>query len=193
MNERGRLFVLAGPSGAGKGTIIARALRTASRVVPSVSVTTRPPRPAERDGVHYRFISEEDFRSLAEQGELLEWAEVHGHLYGTPRGPVATALDEGRDVLLELDVRGAAQVKEAIPEAVLIFVEPPSFEDLVTRLEARGTEDPARQAQRIEAAYEEIKAKGTFDHVIVNDDPETAASSLVRILDGGSNDATRED
>ena len=193
MNERGRLFVLAGPSGAGKGTIISRALQSATHVIPSVSVTTRPPRPTEADGVHYRFISEEDFRSLAERGELLEWAEVHGHLYGTPREPVAAALEEGRDVLLELDVQGAAQVKEAVPEAVLIFVEPPSLDDLVTRLEARGTEDPAGQARRIKAAYEEVKAKGNFDYVIVNDVPETAASSLVRILDSARNDELRED
>jgi guanylate kinase len=183
MNERGRLFVLSGPSGAGKGTIIKESLAGRPDVLYSISATTRPARPGERDGIDYFFLSENDFRNRLERGELLESAVVFGHLYGTPRRPVETALKEGQDVLLELDVQGAAQVKQSMPEAVLIFVEPPSFDELITRLEARGTEDASAKARRIETAYEEVKAKADYDHVIVNDDLETAVRALVRILD----------
>jgi guanylate kinase len=184
----GRLFVLSGPSGAGKGTIIREALTRRPDVVYSISATTRPARPGERDGVHYHFVSEDEFRSRLGRDGFLESATVYGHLYGTPRPPVDEALRAGRDVLLELDVQGAARVKEARPEAILIFVEPPSLEDLIARLEGRGTEDPAAKARRIETAYEEIKSKGNYDHVIVNDDLETAVEALVRILDGYQSD-----
>jgi guanylate kinase len=184
----GRLFVLSGPSGAGKGTIIKGALARRPDVVYSISATTRPARPGERDGVHYHFVSEDEFRSGMERDGFLESATVYGHLYGTPRPPVDEALCAGRDVLLELDVQGAARVKEDRPEAILIFVEPPSLEDLIARLEGRGTEDPAAKARRIETAYEELKSKGNYDHVIVNDDVETAVEALVRILDGYQND-----
>jgi guanylate kinase len=183
MSQRGRLFVLSGPSGAGKGTIIKEALAGRPDVLYSISATTRPARPSERDEIDYFFLSESDFRALLERGELLEWAAVFGNMYGTPRRPVETALQEGRDVLLELDVQGAAQVKHSMPEAVLIFIEPPSFDDLIARLEARGTEGATAKARRIETAYEEVKAKADYDHVIVNDDLETAVRALIRILD----------
>lgn len=183
MSKRGRLFVLSGPSGAGKGTIIKAALAHKPEIMCSISATTRPARPSELDGVHYWFMSEEDFEARKRREELLESAVVFGNMYGTPRRPVEIALEAGRDVLLELDVQGAAQVKESIPEAILIFVEPPSFDDLIARLEGRGTEDAAAKARRIETAYEEVKAKANYDHVIVNDEVGTAVRALVRILE----------
>lgn len=187
------MFVLSGPSGAGKGTIIKGALAGHPEVLYSISATTRRPRPDEKNGVHYLFLSEDEFRAQRERGEFLESANVFGHLYGTPRPPVEAALREGRDVLLELDVQGAAQVKEARPEAVLIFVEPPSFQDLIARLESRGTEDAEAKARRIETAYEEVKSKAQYDHVIVNDDLETAVRALVRILEADENERNTHD
>jgi guanylate kinase len=180
----GHLFVLSGPSGAGKGTILKEALTQRPDVVYSISLTTRPPRPGEEEGVHYHFVSDEEFHSRRERGEFLEWANLYGkHLSGTLRAPVDEALRSGRDVLLELDVQGAAQVKRDRPEAILIFVEPPSFEELVERLESRGTEDAAAKLRRVETAYEEVKSKSDYDHVIVNDEVGAAVGALVRILD----------
>ena len=182
--SRGRLFVVSGPSGAGKGTIIRAALERRPDILFSISATTRGPRPGERDGVDYHFISEARFRAMIEAGEFLEWAEVYGALYGTPRAPVEEALEQGQDVLLELDIQGAIAVKDAIPEAVLVFVEPPSMEALADRLRARGTEDADALARRIEAAYEEVKTGRRYDHIIVNDQVEKAVGEFLRILEG---------
>lgn len=180
----GRLVVVSGPSGAGKGTIISTVLGRRPDLVLSVSATTRAPRAGERDGVHYHFISEAEFRRMIAAGEFLEWAEVFGSLYGTPLAPVRAALDAGRDVLLELDIQGAVAVKDAVPGAVLVFIEPPSMKDLSVRLRGRGTEDPESRARRIEAGYEEVKVGRTYDHIIVNDRLETAVEDFLRILDG---------
>ena len=180
----GRLVVVSGPSGAGKGTIIRTALDRRPDLVLSVSATTRAPRADEQDGLHYHFISRAEFRRMVAAGEFLEWAEVYGELYGTPLAPVRAALDAGRDVLLELDIQGAVQVKEAVPEAVLVFIETPSMKDLSERLRERGTEDPETRARRIEAGYEEVKVGRTYDHIIVNDRLETAVEDFLRILDG---------
>jgi guanylate kinase len=182
--SRGRLFVVSGPSGAGKGTIIRAALERRPDILFSISATTRGPRPGERDGVDYHFIPEARFRAMIEAGEFLEWAEVYGALYGTPRAPVEEALEQGRDVLLELDIQGAIAVKDAIPEALLVFVEPPSMEALADRLRARGTEDADALARRIEAAYEEVKTGRRYDHIIVNDQVEKAVGEFLRILEG---------
>jgi guanylate kinase len=179
----GRVFVVSGPSGAGKGTIIKRALAGRPDILYSISATTRPPRPDESEGVDYHFISEDEFSSRRDRGGFLESAVVFGRMYGTPRPPVEDALARGRDVLLELDVQGAAQVKEVMPESILIFVETPSFEDLIARLENRGTEDAEAMARRIETAYEEVKSKADYDHVIINDDVHQAVRALVRILE----------
>jgi guanylate kinase len=179
----GRLVVVSGPSGAGKGTIISTALERRPDLVLSVSATTRAPRASEQDGVHYHFISQAEFRRMVAAGEFLEWAEVYGALYGTPLAPVRAALGAGRDVLLELDIQGAVQVKEAEPEAVLVFIEPPSMEDLSERLRERGTEDPESRARRIEAGHEEVKVGRTYDHIIVNDRLEEAVEDFLRILD----------
>lgn len=180
----GRLFVVSGPSGAGKGSVIRDVLRRRPDVVLSVSATTRPARQGEREGIAYRFISEAQFAAMRDRGEFLEWAEVYGHHYGTPRAPVEIALSSGRDVICELDIQGAMSVKKAMPRAVLVFIEPPSLDDLLLRLRGRGTEDPESISKRVMAAYDEVKNKGLYDHIIVNDEVEQAADELTRILDG---------
>lgn len=176
--------MVSGPSGAGKGTVVRKALERRPGVLLSVSVTTRPARSGEREGVDYRFISVQEFRAMADRGELLEWAQVYGDLKGTPRAPVEDAVASGRDVLLELDIQGAQAVKRAMPDAVLVFIEPPTLDDLAARLRGRGTEDAGSLSRRIKAAYEEVRAKAGYDHIVVNDDPDRAAAELVRIIEG---------
>ncbi|MDQ3783682.1 MAG: guanylate kinase [Actinomycetota bacterium] len=178
------LLVVSGPSGAGKGTVVRRVSGRRPDVWLSVSATTRPARPGERHGIDYRFVSLPDFMAMRERGDLLESAVVYGNHYGTPRRPVDRALAQGRDVICELDVQGAVSVKRARPEAVLVFVEPPSLDDLFLRLRGRGTEDPPSLSKRMKAAYEEVKNKGLYDHIVVNDDIEKAVERLLLILDG---------
>ena len=149
----------------------------------SVSVTTRDRRPIEREGVDYFFVSEEDFDRMVELGELLEWAEIFGHRSGTPAQPVSRALASGRDALLELDVQGARQVKDAVPEAVLILLAPPSLDELERRLRTRGTEDEDRLARRLEKAEWELDQGSWFDHRVVNDDVEAASSQVAAIIE----------
>ena len=180
---RGRLFVVSGPSGAGKGTVVSGVLRRRPELVLSISATTRPARRGEVDGINYRFLTERDFVAGRDRGAFLETAEVYGNLYGTPREPVDAALAAGRDVILELDIQGALAVKRAAPEAILIFIEPPSLEDLSGRLRGRGTENPETMRRRVEAAYDEVKAKGAYDHIIVNDRIEDAVDEVIRILE----------
>ncbi len=182
-NGPGRLFVVSGPSGAGKGTVVRRALLRRPDIVLSVSASTRPARPGERSGVDYRFLSEEEFLAMRDRGEFLESAKVYGHYYGTPRQPVEAALQAGRDVIVELDVQGAQSVRRAVPDAVLIFIEPPSLDELWTRLRGRGTDESATIRARMQAAYEEMKKKGLYDHIVINDDVDEAVEALLRILD----------
>lgn len=149
----------------------------------SVSATTRPPRPGEVDGVHYRFVSEGEFDRMIAAGELLEWAVVHGrHRYGTPRPPVAEALAQGRPALLEIDLQGARQVRETMPEAQFVFLAPPSWEELVRRLVGRGTESDAERSRRLETAREELAAEAEFDATIVNHEVREAADELVALM-----------
>lgn len=177
------LIVVSGPSGAGKGTVVKEVLKRRPTVSLSVSATTRPARSGERNGRDYLFMPTAEFHALRDRGDFLEWAEVYGNLYGTPRGPIDRALDQGKTVLAELDIQGALAVKRAKPEAILVFIEPPSLEDLILRLRGRGTEDTESLSRRVRAAYEEVKAKGVYDYIVVNDTVERAADELVRILD----------
>lgn len=175
----GTLYVLSGPSGVGKGTIRAKLFsQLTSRYSYSISCTTRPPRPGERDGVDYRFISEADFLRRVENGEFLEWANVHGHRYGTLRSDVEDLLSQGVDVFLEIDVQGACQVKKVMPEAVTIFIAPPTLEDLERRLRGRGTETEEAIRRRLAAASDELAMEDSYDLVVVNDTVEQAANKL---------------
>jgi guanylate kinase len=175
--------VIAGPSGVGKGTVVRRVLELVPDLRLSVSATTRAPRPVERDGVDYRFVSDATFDRMIADGELLEWAEIFGHRSGTPAGPIEVALAEGRDVLLEIDVQGAAQVRETMPQAVLILLAPPTLAELERRLRSRGTEDEERLARRLATAEEELRQAERFDHVVVNDDLEEASSQVAAIIE----------
>ncbi|HQR28260.1 MAG TPA: guanylate kinase [Nocardioides sp.] len=180
---RSRLVVLAGPTAAGKGTVAAAVREAHPEVWISVSATTRPPRPGEVDGVHYRFVSDHEFDAMVEAGELLEWAVVHGAAkYGTPRGPVEQALAEGRPSLLEIDLQGARQVRRTMPEALFVFLKPPSWEELERRLVGRGTETPQERARRLETAREELAAESEFDVTIVNHEVHAAAEELVALM-----------
>ncbi|CAJ1583388.1 guanylate kinase [[Mycobacterium] wendilense] len=180
----GRVVVLSGPSAVGKSTVV-RCLRDR---VPglffSVSATTRAARPGEVDGVDYHFVTSAAFQDLIDRGELLEWAEIHGGLHrsGTPAEPVRAAVQEGRPVLIEVDLAGARAVKQALPAATSVFLAPPSWAVLEARLVGRGTESPEVIARRLATAREEIAAQGDFDVVVVNSELETACSELVSLL-----------
>ncbi|MDN5794146.1 MAG: guanylate kinase [Intrasporangium sp.] len=187
--ERGRLVVLAGPTAAGKGTIAAYVRTHFPDVFFSVSMTTRPPRRGEVDGVQYHFVDNREFDRLVEAGQFLEHAVVHGLArYGTPRGPVERALAEGRDALLEIDLQGARQVRATMPDAFFVFLEPPSWDELVRRLVGRGTEDQAERERRLETARRELAAKPEFDAVIVNDEVGRASEELVSLMRSGRTD-----
>lgn len=181
--------VLAGPTAVGKGTVSAAIRARYPQIWLSVSATTRPPRPGEVDGVHYRFVGEEEFSRLIEDGQMLEWAVVHGrNKYGTPRGPVEEKVAEGRPVLLEIDLAGARQVRESLPEARFVFLAPPDWDTLVQRLVGRGTEDEEERERRLATARVELAAEDEFDVTIVNDSVDRAADELARLL--GVNDLT---
>ena len=178
-----RLTVLAGPTAVGKGTLVAELHRRHPGLFVSVSATTRAPRPGEVDGMDYHFVSDAEFDRLVSSGQMLEWALVHGaHRYGTPRGPVQAQLDAGRPALLEIDLAGARQVRRSMPSAQLVFVMPPSWDELVARLAGRGTEDAAEQERRLVTARAEMDAAGEFDHIIVNDTVVRATDELESLL-----------
>ena len=178
-----RLTVLAGPTAVGKGTVVTELRRRHPDLFVSVSATTRSPRPGEINGVHYHFVTDEEFDALVAQGQMLEWALVHGaHRYGTPRGPVAEALAQGRPALLEIDLAGARQVRESMPDALFVFIAPPSWDALVERLVGRGTEGAAERERRLATARTEMAAADEFDVVVVNDTVERAAAELERLL-----------
>jgi guanylate kinase len=189
--QRSRLIVLAGPTAVGKGTVAAEVRRTHPEVWVSVSATTRKPRPGEENGVHYWFVSDEEFDAMVERGDLLEWAVVHqAARYGTPRGPVDLALASGHPAMLEIDLQGARQVRLTMPEALFVFLKPPSWEELVRRLVGRGTETEAERERRLETARAELDAESEFDVTIVNHEVHAAAEQLVALMVGSDTPRT---
>jgi guanylate kinase len=181
-----RLVVLAGPTAVGKGTVAAAVRAEHPDVWISISATTRAPRPGEQNGVHYYFVTDEVFDQMIADGDLLEYAVVHGHAkYGTPRRPVEDALAAGKPCLLEIDLAGARQVREAMPEAILVFLKPPSWEELVRRLIGRGTETQEQQERRLATARVELAAESEFDVTIVNHEVHAAADELVKLMKSG--------
>lgn len=191
MGATPRLFVISGPSGAGKGTLLAELRRQRPDLGLTVSATTRSPRPGEVDGTSYYFLSDEEFRRRIAAGEFVEWAEVHGHLYGTLVSEVKRLLAKGHSLVLEIDVQGALNVRKVYPDAVLIFIEPPSLEALEERLRGRGTEDEASIELRLKNARHEMELADQYDVRIVNDTVDRAAQELGSVMrrfemDGGS-------
>ncbi|MFE6751458.1 guanylate kinase [Kitasatospora purpeofusca] len=185
MSERPRLTVLSGPSGVGKSTVVAHMRKQHPEVWLSVSATTRHPRPGEQHGVQYHFVDNDEFDKLIANGELLEWAVFAGNRYGTPRAAVQEKLERGEPVLLEIDLQGARQVRESMPEAQLVFLAPPSWDELVRRLAGRGTEPQDVIEKRLEAAKIELAAEPEFDTTLVNTSVEQVATELLALLGVG--------
>ena len=187
--RRSRLVVLAGPTAVGKGTVAAEVRRTHPEVWISVSATTRAPRPGEENGVHYWFVSDEEFDRMVAEDDLLEWAVVHkAARYGTPRQPVDLALASGHPAMLEIDLQGARQVRETMPDALFVFLAPPSWEELERRLVGRGTETEEERARRLETAKLELAAEAEFDVTIVNHEVHDAAEQLVALMSNSPTD-----
>ena len=178
----GALFVVSGPSGSGKTTLLHAALTAVPGLEFSVSATTRAPRAGERNGVDYHFVTREAFAELLRTGALLEHAEVYGNYYGTPRAPVDAALAEGRSIVLDIDVQGAAQVRRAHPEAVSVFVLPPNLAAIEARLRARGLDDAAIVARRVREADEQLAEADTYDYLVMNDDLASAHAQVQAVL-----------
>ena len=180
--SKGRSFIISGPSGVGKSTVLKGLMEKRKNLYFSVSATTRQPRPGEEDGVHYHFLAMDTFREWIAQDEFLEHAEFVGNCYGTPKKYVYEAMDRGQDVILDIEVQGAMQVAEKMPEVVRIFVAPPSWSELERRLTARGTDTPEKIQGRLARAKEEVKLAGTYDYFVINDSVEHAVFELDAIM-----------
>lgn len=182
MTEKGRLVVVSGPSGAGKSTVLSRVLASDTNKVFSVSATTRAPRAGEVEGVDYYFVDADKFRQMLADGELLEHAEYVGNFYGTPKKPVMDGIAAGRDVIFDIEVQGAMQIKEKHPEAILIFLIPPHFSDIETRLRGRYTETDDKVQKRVSTAKDEYKFADRYDYIVINDDPSRAVNEINSIV-----------
>lgn len=185
MSKKGTLFVISGPSGVGKGTICKEIIKRNPSLSVSISATTRPMRDEDIDGVTYYFKSVDEFKNMIDKGELLEWTQYNGNYYGTPVGPVKEALDLGKNFILEIEVCGALNVRNIFPDAVLIFIDTPSLDELKKRLLGRGSETPESIESRINLAKEELMLKDKYDYVIVNNDLQTAVSEIENIVTKG--------
>ena len=180
---KGLLFIISGPSGAGKGTVYNEVIERRPEIKKSISVTTRDPRPGEIEGVHYYFRTIEQYREMIANGDFLETAQVYCNCYGTPKAPVFEMLKNGDDVLFEIDTHGVKQIKKRYPEAIAIFVMPPSFEILEERLRNRGTESEESIVRRLSESKNELKKYEMFDYIVFNDDVQTAINEVVSIID----------
>ena len=181
--RKGLLILISGPSGTGKGTVCELLRKNHPEISYSISATTRQPRPGEQDGVNYYFYDKEKFRQMIDAGELLEWAEVYGNYYGTPKQKVLDRLNAGEDILLEIDTQGALNVMKAVPEGLFIFLLPPSLEELANRLKGRGTETEESLQRRLGAAVDEIKIAHNYRYVVVNDKVEAAEKAIAGIIE----------
>ena len=181
--RKGLLILISGPSGTGKGTVCDLLRKNHPEISYSISATTRQPRPGEQDGVNYYFYDKEKFRQMIDAGELLEWAEVYGNYYGTPKQKVLDRLNAGEDILLEIDTQGALNVMKAVPEGLFIFLLPPSLEELANRLKGRGTETEESLQRRLGAAVDEIKIAHNYRYVVVNDEVEAAEKAIAGIIE----------
>ncbi len=180
--QRNNVFIISAPSGSGKTTLIDLLLKENPSLSFSISHTTRPPRPGERDGIEYFFVSEQKFEQMIREDRFVEWAEVHGHFYGTSREMLVQPEKDSRDVILDIDVQGAAQVRQKMPEAISIFILPPSYEALKSRLLTRQKDKQEVMLKRLENARKEIRRYSEFDYIIINDDLRTASNSLSAII-----------
>jgi guanylate kinase len=178
----GNLIIVSAPSGAGKTTLVAGALGRDNQVRPSISFTSRRPRAGEEEGDHYHFVSRAEFESMIANGDFLEWAEVHGNLYGTSRRAVEEIRSSSYDVILTIDIQGAAQARKLFPDAISVFIMPPSFDALTRRLESRGTDTPSDRRLRLDSALNEMEQYVNFDYVVINDDLNRAIDELVAII-----------
>lgn len=184
-HKRGALVVFSGPSGSGKGTVLAEYLKSHPEAAFSVSATTRAPRPGEVDGVNYHFVTRQRFEEMLSDGEILEHTQYNGNYYGSPAGPIRRELEAGRDVILEIEVDGAMQIRQRFPQALLIFVMPPSYAELERRLTGRGTETAEEIRGRLAAARREMKAAPNYDYILVNRRVEEAAALLGELIRAG--------
>lgn len=182
MSEKGLLIVVSGPSGVGKGTLCNTLVKNIDNLFISISATTRPPRTGEINGVNYIFMNREKFEEKIEKGQFLEWAKVYNNYYGTPKEFVIEKLNEGKDVILEIDIQGAAQVKKSCPNGVFVFIAPPSLDELRKRIVNRGTDNEESINLRLKSAKEEMRASFDYDYVIINDDLNKAVLKLQSVI-----------